>query len=69
MPIIGACFSNTRGSGYLVSFYENFKLLHFKITRRPNENPTVAENEGKDGQELNVSGANNPLGDVGMLLG
>ncbi|KAF7638790.1 hypothetical protein Mgra_00001871 [Meloidogyne graminicola] len=38
MPIVGANFANTRGSGYLVSFYENFKMLLFKITRPAQSN-------------------------------
>uniref|UniRef100_A0A915M4D4 Uncharacterized protein n=1 Tax=Meloidogyne javanica TaxID=6303 RepID=A0A915M4D4_MELJA len=43
MPIVGANFANTRGSGYLVSFYENFKILLFKITRpnRPISEVTI----------------------------
>ena len=55
---MGASFANTRGSGFLVSFYENFKLLHFKISRRANN----AGSGGADEQQP-------PIGDVGMLIG
>ncbi|KAL3070452.1 hypothetical protein niasHT_032242 [Heterodera trifolii] len=51
MPIIGAAFSNTRGSGYLITSYENFNLLHYKITRRPSPNPAGGEGQQKEAGE------------------
>uniref|UniRef100_A0A914HF92 WD_REPEATS_REGION domain-containing protein n=1 Tax=Globodera rostochiensis TaxID=31243 RepID=A0A914HF92_GLORO len=47
MPIIGASFANTRGSGYLITSYENFNLLHYKITRRPSPNPAGGPEDGE----------------------
>jgi hypothetical protein len=66
LAIMGAAFANTRGSGYLVSFYENLKLLHFKITRRPTPNPGESGGGPGDGD---AGGGLPKLDDIGMLIG
>jgi hypothetical protein len=70
MPVVGACFSNTRGSGFLISFYENFKLLHFKIARQPGSNPPTGGGDGSTTESTQNKPPNTMTAtDLAMLIG